>query len=417
MTILDTFYLLFKSDTTQLKSGAEEAKKTIKSLNDYLTGSAGTVVATEKVGNAFLGLTKNFAGFIAASAAAAIVITNLKSATDYGIKLSQTAKLLNVNIEELDAWGNAVQKTGGSASAFEASLKGLAEHLGTTPAIALKTLPKLADSFERIGRFRSLKYGKMLGLDEPTILLLQRGRREVQAVLDKQKELGVVTKKDQETFLSFRDSINDTEHATRSLFSVFALDAIPVLDTLLKAVTKVFGYLMRHKDLVYGALIAIGLAALTIVIPFLIANAAIIGTIAAVSALIAIFALLYEDIKYYIQGHDSLLGRLVDKYKEFYKFLQKIGDKIGSFFPSGSTGALVFGKSQIDTASNSPLAAHTGASIFSQRAGDKVSDVTIGDITINTQATDAPGISSAFGSELRKLLGPTNDHFADGVFS
>jgi hypothetical protein len=36
MSILETFYILFKSDTSNLKKGSEEALKTTKQLNQSL---------------------------------------------------------------------------------------------------------------------------------------------------------------------------------------------------------------------------------------------------------------------------------------------------------------------------------------------------------------------------------------------
>ena len=62
-------------------------------------------------------------------------------------------------------------------------IKSTRQHFGISAGVALKTLPQLADAFKRLGNFRSQYYGKLFGLDEATILLLQQGRREVEAII------------------------------------------------------------------------------------------------------------------------------------------------------------------------------------------------------------------------------------------
>ncbi len=184
MSILETFYILFKSDTSDIKKGSDEALKTTKKLNESLKETDET---SEKLGVKFFSIVESIAGLLTGFASLHAVISGFKNTVDYDIDLGKTSRALGVNVEQLDAWDYAVRQAGGTAEGFQNSLKNLAEHFNTNPSVALKFLPQLADVFSKISRFSAFKLGKSLGLDEATILLLQQGRREVEAVLKQQR--------------------------------------------------------------------------------------------------------------------------------------------------------------------------------------------------------------------------------------
>ncbi len=311
MSILETFYILFKSDSTDVKKGVDEVQKLAKQTAENLEK---VDKGTEKIGKSFLELAKSAAQFLGASYAAYKVFGSLIAATDNAAQLGMVSKALGVNVEQLDAWGKAVQRTGGTAEGFQQSLKSLSEHLGGSAQIALKVLPQLADVFQKIGRIRSFQYGKMLGLDESTILLLQQGRREVEAQIARQKELGVVTERDTEIAIKYKQSVREVGQSFDTLYRVLARDIIPIFTKILDYITPVVQYIIKHKDLVIGAFIGIAAAAAIMLAPFIAANAAIIGVAAGVTALIAAFAIAYEDIQAFRHGHNSLIGDILAKW-------------------------------------------------------------------------------------------------------
>jgi len=440
MAILDTLLLLFKADTTDLKKKSEEAetvtKKTAKALSE-------TAKASDAVGASFLNLAKSFGGFLAATISVGSVIAGIKASANYSYELDQASRALNINVEALDAWGNAVQRTGGSAAGLQGSLRGLASHLGTTAETALRILPRLADTFHQLGTTRSLLYGKQLGLDEGTILLLQKGRREVEAIIAQQKELGVVTKRDAEISEKFNYALNDTSHAFRSLYIAVGSTVLPILTRFLTAVIPIVEYLRKHADLVIGALIGIAVAATLMAIPFLVANAALIATVAGVSALIAVFALLYEDIKAFADGQRSLTGELLGRWpavgnaiKSAFEGVKdviessillplqaalKIAEKIGSFFGLGGnkevTAWVKTGQDNLNIASGSLLGSQTSNSIVNNRRGGNPVTLTVSELNIQTQATDSEGIAGGIASELTNQLAQVNNQNANGIIA
>ena len=430
--IFATLYALFKGDSTQLKATEKDVRK-----DNELTAASFKKLdeASGKVNNGFLNLAKHFAAVAAAGLSAAGVISGLHNAVKYAIDLNKISTSLNVNVESLDAWGNAVAAAGGTAEGFQGSLKGLAAHFGTTAAIALKTLPQLADAFHRMSRVQALNYGKMLGLDEATILLLQRGRREVDAVIARQKELGVITKHDAEIFQKFDQQLTTTEHSFRSLFVAVAEKILPILTKILESFSNVAQYFRKHSDFIIGALIGIGVAAGIAAIPFVVMNAGIILVTLAVGALIAAFALMYEDLKVYFAGGDSLVGKSIKKWGEWIdwliaklKFLrdgfkglfgispENSGTAIRGYYDKGIVETIGTGQTAIERAAGSPLNSLSSGSILNKSsANNSATAVNISEITINTQATDAEGISGALGNNLTNYMRQANSQFDDGA--
>ncbi|NGE24233.1 hypothetical protein G5637_36985, partial [Klebsiella pneumoniae] len=87
-------------------------------------------------------------------------------------------------------------------------------------------------------------------------------------------------------------------------------------------VSKFVGFCKENKTLITGFFIAVGIALATYYVPPMLAAAAatlaatwpIIAIIAVIALLAAAFALVYDDIMNFIDGNDSMIGRILDKY-------------------------------------------------------------------------------------------------------
>lgn len=406
MSILDTFYILFKSDASDVKKGAEEAEKSTKKLESSLKN---VNKESEAVGHSFLGMVRSAVGLFAAFKSVGAIIGDLKGSIDYITDLGQASTALDVNSQSLEAWGYAVQRTGGNAQQFQSSLQGLATHLGTTNKVALEVLPKLADTFSRLNNFQATRYGKSLGLDQSTILFLQQGRREVEAVIKRQKELGLVKKDDIEITKKYNYAIQDAQHAYRNFFN-------ELVTPLLPGITKAINYFVEHKDIIVGTFVGIGIAAAALSAPFIAANAAVIAVTVAVGALIAAFALVFEDIKKFKEGAASVTGFVNKKLKAFRKkgtaavhklpnWLQKaLGVKAPDY-------AIKRAKDAVSAGTATPWT--QGA----LGAGANTTNVNINAVNVNTQATDSNGIARDISGSLNDQIKQSNSYFDTGVHS
>lgn len=429
MSILDTFYLLFKADTSDLEKGSERAIKKTKELNKNLQD---TESVSQKVGQRFSEMLKPLIGIAAGFASVNAVISGFKNTLAYDIDLGKTSRALGINIEQLDAWDNAVRLAGGTAEGFQSSIRSLAEHFNTNPSVAIKFLPQLADVFHKISRFSAFKLGKSLGItDEATILLLQQGRREVEAIIKQQYELGVVTKKDEELTTVYNQSLLKLDISYRKLANTLFEDTLPSITAFFSFLSKGLSYLSDHKDLVIGAFIGIGAAALSAGIAFGLITLEVTLISVAVIALIAIFALLFEDIKGYFNGSDSLLGEYIDEWKRLGKLINDIIDnwidKISSFikkfssfksivdlFKNNESGFQKFqeshgGRDLLNFASESPINNQSTNSVINSSLFNRDNNIHIGSVNMEIQSNDAEGVAYGLRAGLHKYLASEYD--------
>lgn len=463
MTVLDTFYTVFKSTGGDVV--LREQKEIDSSLKQMKLDFDAVDETTQKVTESF----GKLGGQLLNSAAKVLLLigafARLKDATQYAINLDFASQRLGVNTEELDAWGNAVKHTGGNLETFEHSLEELKNHLGVTGETALKVLPQLADSFQKLGQTASFRYGRnVLGLDEATILLLQKGSREVGDIVQRQKELGVVTKEDTEVTKKFNDSWINLNQSLQILFLEISAKLLPVLSDLVSLLIISTQYFRKHADFIVGALGALGVAAL-------IAGRRFALLTLEVGVLAFAIGALYEDIKAFVNGTDSLIGRLLYKFpllrKELEAFIRlardlnsvrkafrnfgddetamlknffgmKLSDKeknilkqhnvrisdnepntVAAAAPSnltlssGDIEKLKNSKEFMRIANSSPvnnLSSNIGAA-----KSNKTYNFSIGDINIHTQATDMNSFAQAIDATLKEQLRQTLYNFDDGV--
>ncbi len=436
MSVFDTFYLLFKSDTSDLKKGATEATNITKKLNTTLKE---TDTISGKLGAKFLDIVRPLAGIVAGFASINAIVSGFKNTLDYDIDLGKTSRALGVNAEQLDIWDNAIKQAGGTAEGFQNSLKNLAEHFNTNPSVALRFLPQLADVFSRINRYSAFKLGKSLGIDESTILLLQQGRREVESILKQQKELGVVTLQDIEITTKYNKSVLNLEHGFRTLSNAVESELLPHLIKFFDYLTKGFQYLAQHKDIVIGSLLGIGVALGVIFAEQILITGSIL-------LLIALIGILYEDFKSFLTGGNSLTGELIDKFNKFVDSIglssleisknekdwkrwgQNIKDvikdaienllsminpltyiynnlsKIGALASYGQHLGQEVGKRFFNDASSSPINRASSNGVINSSLFNKDSTINIGTISMDIQANDAQAVAYGLRAGLETYL-------------
>lgn len=486
MSLLTTFGILFETDAEKAKREIDDVDKSLSNTESTANDTADSFDelggAVDESANSFFGLSD---GLVSAAAGLVVVtglfagITSQALATDEIGKFTET---LGLSIEETGAWGEAVKRMGGDASAFRGTLEGLNDQLtnisidgggqisetfarlginavgaGGKIKSAFEVLPELADSFEKLSRSESAAFGKKLGLDQGTILLLQQGRVAVEELVLKQKSLGVATKEDAAAAAEFNDALADSQQSFTHLFTTAGTTILPLLTTMMKGFDAVASWMGDNKTLVAGFFIGAAAAISYIYLPAILSAAAatlvamapflLIG--AAIAAVGVGFALLYEDVVAYLGGQESFIGDLAKKYEWFGDIVEGVVNGIKSSFNSltelfddvmnsipdiaGAFGDafgdaksfLGFGDDEINAnldkalkvtgaIDSNPLNGQTSASIVnSQQSSNRVNNVTMGATTVNTQATDADGVASAIGANLNNQVSMAIAQFDD----
>lgn len=503
MSVLETFIVLFKGDTTDLKKGSVDAKKTTDDLNKSLVT---TNSLTNKVGDSFTSMIRSASNALLALFGVGAVIGGLKYASTFADQIGELSDALDVDVESLSAWGDAVKMSGGSAEGFQETVKAMTAALadfatkGTSRAAPffqelgvkmtdasgrarnfLDVLPEIASSFERLSKSESFGIGRKMGLDQGTIMLLQRGRSEVEAFVERQKELGVITEEDSRIAAKFNDQWDDTVHAFRSLAVAGNSVILPVLKAVLRTFEHLAIFLREHPTAIKA--IALGLGALATYF------APIATLIAGVSTA---FFLLYDDIDHFRKGHQSLIGDMLKKWPQLLPVIQAIGTVFKVVFAIAETGLKVvvhlfqklfeavniigdafvslvdivrgvwtqlvgivessiatilaavekiakiyenvkeflgFGNTDvssaikvtqqtIDTANRSPFnALSTNTIANTSNASNRNMTVNIGDVTVETQANNSDQIAASFSKSLNAEMRQAANYFDDGVLA
>ena len=269
--------------------------------------------------------------------------------------LDDISKKVNANVEDIAAWGDAIEMSGGSAKSFQNTLVSLSSDLSklsitgkarSKPFLEalgldakdlsakpiMDVLQDISNAVQGMDKQTSGFALKNIGFDPDTIKFLQGGN--VEGLIAKQKELGVYTAKDAEAIDKMDKTIKQISHTFKTL-------AIPLFSVIIETVGKVANYvakgitlISKNTDVLKGAVLA-----LTMLFsgPLLSAVAKFFSVLMAhpfmmVIAAMAGVALLLEDLWVYANDGKSAFEGLWEKLgtpKEVMAGFEKLGKLLG----------------------------------------------------------------------------------------
>lgn len=349
MNLLEAFVFTFAGDAKSLDEALATSKKGSKELEDSLQQ---TDKVAAKLGEEFMNLarkgTEAFGAFLALGALKKLTMQSV----DATFAVRQQAVAMSMSVSSLSAYQNAVRAMGGNADDATKSLSGLRDKfvemaryggimnadsfmlqkLGVSrqdqrasvndPTIAMRDL---AGTFEHLNATQRQFVGQKLGFDQGTIALLSQGRRGFDEIIDRQTRLGVVTKAQAENAAEFKMAqaqLNiEFETSAREITGA----VVPAITWLFNEASKGIDYLRDHKTVVLTFFTGIGVILADTLIPSFVRAAIatwawlapIIAGPLIVAALVAAFAILFEDVQAFMAGHDSAIGSLAKKWPQF----------------------------------------------------------------------------------------------------
>ncbi|HFW7071218.1 TPA: hypothetical protein ACIC9P_002467 [Morganella morganii] len=236
--------------------------------------------------------------------------------------LDKFGKKINVAAADVDAFAGSVAELGGTREAAQADMEAMAKSFG----FAGNSMEKILRTADKV---KGMKFDKAkatlsaLGVsDDKTVELMMKGRKELERMMGVQKEYSGINRESIEQSVKFNKSMQSFKQSSGLLKNSFLEMVIPILATGLEWVSKFVGFCKENKTLITGFFIAVGIALATYYVPPMLAAAAatlaatwpIIAIIAVIALLAAAFALVYDDIMNFIDGNDSMIGRILDKY-------------------------------------------------------------------------------------------------------
>jgi hypothetical protein len=406
--------------------------------------------------------------------------------------MAHFSRSIGLNMVEVGAWSQAVIRAGGSAEGFQSSVASLTGQLtefsltgggqiGETFArlgiqafnsggkikTAFEVLPELADKFEQMGKAQAVNFGQKLGLDIGTILLLQQGGRSVDALIRKQKELGVATEADAEAAIEFNIAWqNFVQRSQRGIIDLANI-ILPTLEGILDSFGDFVQFFKDNEELVTGfffgvaaaitakylpAMIRAGIATYAALAPFLLIAAAI-------AAVGVVVALVYEDIVKFNAGQNSLIGEIIKKWPIVGEIIESVKNTFVSLFeiatkvfdiiskivsmdfsdafesfkdllPDADTFKDLFtmpefmeqfrinmetGKSAFMEAQNNPLSAQTSNSISNANTANRSTSVSVGSVSVDARGGNSEEIAAGVGTALTDQMKQAVSDFDDGV--
>jgi hypothetical protein len=360
MSILDTFYILFKTD-------ADEAAKDLKKVDDASdqaeAGLKKVDRAADGVGASFINMAKSIAAPLLALASFGSLMSIATARAADIRQLDQFASKLNSNVSDVDAFKRSITAMGGEASSAIDSLVKLGEKVNEafsdkdsgarkdfkewglafadTKGEALgasDAMLELAGNLENVSRAEALARIKKLGIeDAATIDLLLKGRRALEERIEAEKKMGVVTEDQARKVREYYAELGEVQNLLGSIGNQILGVFLPIASQAISIFGDAVKWMMENQRLVEGffvglatiltvkftpAMVQAGIATAAALWPYL----AIIATVAAVGAA---FALAYEDVRAFMDGQPSLIGALAEKYEWFGKMIEDLSSVFG----------------------------------------------------------------------------------------
>lgn len=327
--------------STVLGDGSEKA------VDTYKKGLDG-VVATVKEA------TKRFA--MAATGLTAFVAGAVNSAASIQ-KVSETT---GVSTDALQEWAYAAKSVGVSASAVESDLAKMQKQAMWTG----RSLESWADAFKGMSAPQANMWGEAIGISPDTVRLLREGREGIAALRKEAHSVGaVISPEDLKRAAQLKTSVMSLTTQLRAFGTTIAIGTLPMIDKLvtsfkewlnvnkewvasnitkfLENLGRVFNELWEDgKKLVdwfketLGPIGDMGKklweatdwakllkGALVLLVAYFAPAIAAFGL--AVGAVIALSAA-FEDFIAFLEGKDSIIGRLVDSFQEKFPNLANL---------------------------------------------------------------------------------------------
>lgn len=241
MSIFETFYLLFKVDSTQLKREVDEVNKKTGTLNKTFKD---TEDQTTKTDNEFAKLAGTLGKVAGAYFSVGAVVGGFKNAIDKASDFAKLNRDTGVNIESLQAWRNVVKLAGGDAEAFSNQIFELANSANSTPDVILSYLPAFADTLKQFNTieeaqaFARNSQFAALGPELVSNLYNSGGGAALLAEVEKQIKLGVTTGVDLRKIREFNTELARLDIAFENLARVLALKVLPTVTKVTSGVAQ-----------------------------------------------------------------------------------------------------------------------------------------------------------------------------------
>lgn len=336
--LIDKLLFMFEADTKDLKKGVDEGTDSAEELKDAMEKAE---EQGKKTSENFKSFAKGALGLIAAAKTASTAITGAMREVGETEQIARLSEMIGASVEDTDALSKSIISMGGSFDAASGDIQTMAAAMEKRGIAPMEGILELADQLKEMDLKKATAKMKLIGItDRHTIDLLRKGRVELDAIMKAQKSSGVVTKDAVEKAAKFREAMLKMKLALGDATGGLTKILIPALTKTLEALTKGAKWVKEHQTFVVAFFAAVAAVVMATYVPAMIAAAAatlaatwpLLLIIAVVVLVAAAIALLVDDIHNFIDGNDSLLGNIMEKYPKIAEFLTNAMDAIKNAF-------------------------------------------------------------------------------------
>lgn len=272
-------------------------------------------------------MARDAASFFGVIAGAAAIKNWLVELTQSNASMYRLSQNLQTSTETLSGWAGAVEQAGGSSKDAENTMRMLSMSMtemmvnGTTAILPFlqqmgvslvdagnkakpldQILLDIAGAMEGKDRNTAFNLGRMMGIDEGTLNLLLKGRREVELMIARQKEIGLVTQQNARESAELSRQWNEMSQRARGLGREIGGELTPILTDVLG---RMMDFAKEHPDVTKGALAGL----LLLITPL----GKIKWLLGGISAL-----LIGDDWSTWQKGGESAIGKLMGQAKQLW---------------------------------------------------------------------------------------------------
>ena len=451
--VIDTLIVKLGLDNSDFQEKIKDAEKNTKNLEkttDDLTDSLrGAATAGTFLGNVlFKAMDFTFQTVSRAINSYEGLIENLR----------QVSRTTNQSIEDFQRWSYAIEYSGGNVAAFQSTFESLSKQIRQAPfthnSTFLRGLSELGVSVHNAnGQIKSMSdlllglsgrlggmsegkaflIGQRLGLDDDTIRLLREGKDAVQAYLDKTKEDGIIQKQNLEIYERLRKARVELSKSWSELSIKIGNVILPIITKLVDGLTSVAKWISENSGFIQHTLeLLVRLSSVTagvILAIGLLVNSLKLLKMGLWGLGIGAIVLLWDDFMTYLEGGDSVIGRVINKFNEWGKSIKENLRPVLEWLKDFWNGFVEFFEEKIlwcielwdklankvrgirdwftgnDTASNVGSMQGNTSRVISDTINNSTSNYDFRGSSIITRATNGQDFQSLIGSEIQNAIG------------
>ena len=345
-----------------------------------------------------------------------------------GENIALMAQKAGISAELLQKYGYALKNYGGGMSSAASTLSKLNSQIqdlkfgkgGAIQNVALRygisvygknglatadeMLYNIARRMEKLNTQAQLDLGKKLGLDPATLALVQGGVKNLNNELEKASALTIYSDEDLRNSREFQRSLRELQGYLAKIGAIIWRFLLPPLKWVIDLTKNIFALISEHKSFVLGFLGALGAALGVIAVKSFIASLPLIAIIGALTAIGVAVGVLIDDFTTWLNGGESLFSGFWEWLEDTGNKILELGGKIKDFFKSlkfwggdDEIEANITAGRGILSDTTTPLSTMTAL----QNATNTNNTVQVGEVNIQTQATDATGIADSITNALK----------------